>query len=55
MKKLLLAAGAALGGVVAMRRAAAARAEKDLWHEATTAPDVRDDAAGRTGPAVGTS
>ena len=34
---VLLAAGAALF----RSRRAAARAEADLWHEATTAPDLR--------------
>ena len=34
---VLLGVGAALF----RRRSAAARAEQDLWHEATTAPDLR--------------
>ncbi len=40
MKKVLLLL-AAIGGVVYVRKQQAAKAEADLWHEATTAPDLR--------------
>lgn len=39
MKVLVLLA--ALAGVVYVRKQQAAKAEADLWHEATTAPDLR--------------
>ena len=39
MKKLLLAA-ALVGGFVVYRKQQSAKAEADLWHEATTAPDL---------------
>ncbi len=41
MKKLVLAALALAGGLVAFRRFKAAEDERALWHEATTAPDLR--------------
>jgi hypothetical protein len=37
----LLLALLGLGAVLLRRRSAAARAEQELWHEATTAPDLR--------------
>ncbi len=40
IKKLLLLAGAA-GALAAFRKKKAAQSEADLWHEATTAPDLR--------------
>ena len=41
LKKLLLAGLAIAGGLVALRRLKAAEDERSLWHEATTAPDLR--------------
>jgi hypothetical protein len=41
MKKIVLLLAVALGGVVYYRKQQAAKAEADLWHEATTAPDLR--------------
>ncbi len=41
MRKLLLAAAAAIAGLVVVRRARAGRAEADLWHEATREIDLR--------------
>ncbi|MEP6696558.1 MAG: DLW-39 family protein [Pseudonocardiales bacterium] len=41
MKKLLLAVVAVVGGVVVARRLKAGQDERSLWHEATTAPDLR--------------
>ena len=40
MKKILVLL-AAIGGLVYFRKQQAAKAEADLWHEATTAPDLR--------------
>ena len=40
MKRVLALVLGALG-LVALRRQRAARNEADLWHEATTAPDLR--------------
>jgi len=39
--KTILIALAAIVGVVYVRKQQAAKAEADLWHEATTAPDLR--------------
>lgn len=41
MKKLLLAVLALGGGLLVFRRFKAAEDERTLWHEATTAPDLR--------------
>ena len=41
MKKLLLAVLALAGGLVVFRRFKSAEDERALWHEATTAPDLR--------------
>ena len=43
MKKLLVAAAAAVGGLLVYRRYSAQRAEQDLWNEATdpVTPDLR--------------
>ncbi|MDP9221080.1 MAG: DLW-39 family protein [Actinomycetota bacterium] len=41
MKKLLLAVLAVVGGLIVARRLKAGQDERDLWHEATTAPDLR--------------
>ncbi len=41
MKKLLMLILVAVGGLAIYRRMQASRAEQDLWHEATTAPDLR--------------
>jgi hypothetical protein len=40
VKKLLLLVSAA-GALLAFRKRKAAQSEADLWHEATTAPDLR--------------
>ncbi len=37
----LLGAASALGGLLAVRRERATRAESAFWHEAGTAPDLR--------------
>jgi len=39
--KLLLLLAAAIGGLVAARRARSRRAEQDLWTEAAAVPDLR--------------
>jgi len=44
MKKLILLALAAIGGVFAYRRWQAAQAEEDLWIEATSAEPVTSQA-----------
>jgi hypothetical protein len=41
MKKLLVAVVAVVGGLVLARRLKADQDERSLWHEATTAPDLR--------------
>ncbi len=41
MKKLLIVALAAAGGLAVFRRRKARQDERALWHEATTAPDLR--------------
>jgi hypothetical protein len=41
VKKLLVLAVAAAGGVLFARRRRNAKAESDLWHDATSAPDLR--------------
>ena len=43
MKKLVVAAVAAIGGLLAYRRFSSQRAEQDLWNEATdpVSPDLR--------------
>ncbi len=40
-KKLLLLVVAALGGLVAARRARSRQDEQDLWTEAAAVPDLR--------------
>jgi hypothetical protein len=40
-KKLLIAAGLVAVAVVVVRKARSASDERALWHEATTAPDLR--------------
>ena len=41
MKKLLALAAAAAGGLFLLRKRRSAKAESDLWAEATNAPDLR--------------
>ncbi|MFC6239567.1 DLW-39 family protein [Longivirga aurantiaca] len=41
MKKLLVIAALAAVGYVVYQQIAAAKAEQDLWTEATSAPDLR--------------
>ncbi len=41
MKKLLLGVLTLVGALVVFRRYKAAGDERTLWHEATTAPDLR--------------
>ncbi len=41
MKKLLLVAAVAAAGYVVYRQVSANQAEKDLWTEATSEPDLR--------------
>ena len=41
MKRLVLTVLAVAGGLVVYRRYKAADDERVLWHEATTAPDLR--------------
>ncbi len=41
MKKLLLGVLALAGGLLVARRLKAGQDERSLWHEATTAPDLR--------------
>jgi hypothetical protein len=41
MKKILMAVIAVVGGLVLVRRLKSGQDERDLWHEVTTAPDLR--------------
>jgi hypothetical protein len=41
LKKLLVVAGLLGAAVVVARKVRAANEERALWHEATTAPDLR--------------
>jgi hypothetical protein len=41
VKKLLVLLAAVAGGLFFARKRRNARAESDLWHEATSAPDLR--------------
>ena len=41
MKKLLVIAGVLGGAAFVARKVKAAKDERALWHEATTAPDLR--------------
>ena len=49
MKKLVVLAAAALGGVFFYRKRRAAKAESDLWAEATNTQDLREPAGPRPG------
>ena len=40
-KKLLVLVAAVAGGLLFARKRRAAKAENDLWHEATSSPDLR--------------
>jgi hypothetical protein len=40
-KKLLILAGVVTAGAVIAKKVKAANDERALWHEATTAPDLR--------------
>ncbi|HVQ95182.1 MAG: hypothetical protein V7637_5056 [Mycobacteriales bacterium] len=40
-KKLLVLLAAVAGGLLFARKRRNARAESDLWHEATSSPDLR--------------
>jgi hypothetical protein len=41
LKKLLIVAGVVAGGLFVARKRRAAKNESDLWHEATSTPDLR--------------
>ncbi len=41
VKRLIVTLLAVLGGVAVARRRKSAQDERSLWHEATTAPDLR--------------
>ena len=41
VKKLLIVAGVACAAALIVRRVKASSDERALWHEATTAPDLR--------------
>ena len=41
MKKLLALVAVAAGGLFFARKRRNAKAESDLWHDATSAPDLR--------------
>ncbi len=41
VKRLVLAVVAVVGGLAVVRRRKARQDERSLWHEATTAPDLR--------------
>ena len=41
LKKLLVLAGVVAGGLFVIRKRRGARSESDLWHEATSSPDLR--------------
>lgn len=41
MKKLIALAAATAGGLFLLRKRRSAKAETDLWAEATSAPDLR--------------
>ncbi|MDQ6687912.1 MAG: DLW-39 family protein [Actinomycetota bacterium] len=41
LKKLLMATLAVAGGLAVFRKRKAAQEERTLWHDATTAPDLR--------------
>jgi hypothetical protein len=40
-KKLLVLLAAVAGGLLVVRKRRNTKAESDLWHEATSAPDLR--------------
>ncbi len=41
MKRLVVATAAVVGALAVLRRRKAVQDERSLWHEATTAPDLR--------------
>ena len=41
LKKLLIIAGVAVAAALVVKKVKAANDERALWHEATTAPDLR--------------